>query len=267
MPEASRRRVKVEFHDDNNGLVKQVQVPERTLITEAATAAGLRIPTLCHHPRLAPAGRCGLCVCSVENGPAPSQLACSTYVKAREGNDEDLSDSDDSSKEDPYKTDEEMLSSPPDMIIHINGTDLNDLSSAALKRSMDRTLAYQELQQKGNHFAACGTLEIEEVGNLLQQRTLDTSSEAITYDPSLCIGCSRCVRACDQLQGMHVLDLPIPDAQPAMGITHAPPCLTTRSGRPLRDTDCISCGQCTLFCPTGAIREVDHTARYAFSSI
>ena len=37
--------------------------------------------------------------------------------------------------------------------------------------------------------------------------------------------------------------------------------MTTKAGRLLKDTDCISCGQCTVFCPTGAIKEVDHTAR------
>ena len=47
----------------------------------------------------------------------------------------------------------------------------------------------------------------------------------------------------------------------AVGIAQAPPCMTTRAGRPLKETDCISCGQCTVFCPTGAIREVDHTSR------
>jgi NADH-quinone oxidoreductase subunit G len=37
--------------------------------------------------------------------------------------------------------------------------------------------------------------------------------------------------------------------------------MTTRSGQVLKETDCISCGQCTIFCPTGAIKEVDHTSK------
>ena len=73
--------VRVEFHDDNDGTVTAVDVPEGTKITEAATKAGVVIPTLCHHPRLTPAGQCGLCVVAVENGPTPTQLACSTACR------------------------------------------------------------------------------------------------------------------------------------------------------------------------------------------
>jgi Fe-S-cluster-containing hydrogenase component 2 len=130
--------------------------------------------------------------------------------------------------------------------------------------------ATQRYAQTKNHAARgppCGgdggLLEIEELANYLAQSTLDTSSKSITYDPSLCIGCSRCVRACDQLQGMKVLEAGAshPAAGMAAPTAPLPTCMTTRAGRPLAKTDCISCGQCTVFCPTGAIKEVDHTAR------
>jgi len=61
---------------------------------------------------------------------------------------------------------------------------------------------------------------------------------------------------------MRILEAPLPKSNPPLvGIAQAPPCMTTRAGRPLSETECISCGQCTVFCPTGAIKEVDHTPR------
>jgi NADH dehydrogenase/NADH:ubiquinone oxidoreductase subunit G len=229
--------VKVEFHDDNDGKVTVVEVPDGTKITEAATKAGVYIPTLCHHPRLSPVGKCGLCVVSVEHGPTPTQLACSTACHPMEDG------------------------SP--MKIHVHGTYLNGLANAALKRNLEQSLAHQTKRfSNNNEFAPCASLEIEDLAKWLIEENVDMSSNAITFDPSLCIGCSRCVRACDQIQGMKVLESPMPSANaPVVGVAQAPPCMTTRAGRLLTETDCISCGQCTLFCPTGAIKEVDHTSR------
>jgi iron only hydrogenase large subunit-like protein len=243
VPPIQHRMVRVEFHDDNDGSVTVVDVPEGTKITEAATQANVYIPTLCHHPRLAPVGKCGLCVVSVENGPTPTQLACSTTCRP---NGDGVGDD---------------LSSP--MKVHIHGTTLNGLANAALRRNLAFSMNHQVSRfQKHNEFATCGSLEIEDLAQWLGKENADTSSNAITYDPSLCVGCSRCVRACDQIQAMKVLEAPLPTAAPpVIGIAQAPPCMTTRAGRPLNETDCISCGQCTVFCPTGAIREVDHTAR------
>lgn len=229
--------VKVEFHDDNDGSITVVDVPEGTKVTEAATRAGVYIPTLCHHPRLSPAGKCGLCVVAVENGPTPTQLACSTACRLNDDG------------------------SP--MKVHIHGTVLNALSNAALKRNLSYSMTNQLERFKSNKsFAPCGALEIEDLGSWLCKENIDNSSNCITFDPSLCIGCSRCVRACDEIQGMKVLEVPMSTAnQSTVGIPSLPPCMTTRAGRPLRETDCISCGQCTVFCPTGAIKEVDHTSR------
>lgn len=242
---AQHRMVRVEFHDDNDGSVTVVDVPEGTKIADAATQANVYIPTLCHHPRLSPVGRCGLCVVSVENGPTPTQLACST---ACHPNDDDARDD----------------GSPSPMKVHVHGTTLNGLANAALRRSLAVSMDNQVGRfRKNNKFAPCGISEIEELAQWLGKESVDTSSKSITYDPSLCVGCSRCVRACDQLQAMKILEAPLPTAAgaPLMGIAQVPPCMTTRAGRPLNETECISCGQCTVFCPTGAIREVDHTAK------
>jgi NADH dehydrogenase/NADH:ubiquinone oxidoreductase subunit G len=229
--------ISVVFVDDNDGSTTTVQVKEGTKVTEAATEAEIYIPTLCYHPRLPPVGKCGLCVVSVENGPTPHQLACSTACR--------------------------LTDDGTPMTVHVHGTDLNSLANAALRRNMEvSTRNLVEKYQESNQFSPCASLEIEDLGNWMRKETVDISSNCILYDPSLCIGCSRCVRACDQIQGMKVLEAPMPTSNaPAIGISSQLPCMMTRARRPLKDTDCIGCGQCTVFCPTGAVREVDHTPK------
>ena len=86
--------------------------------------------------------------------------------------------------------------------------------------------------------------------NILQ---LDDSSNGIVIDPSKCIGCGLCVRACDKVAGQGVLkllDSPDGDKKKRKVIV--------ASGKPLSETNCIQCGQCSLACPKEAIREKSH---------
>ena len=71
----------------------------------------------------------------------------------------------------------------------------------------------------------------------------DMSSLAIQFQMEKCIGCTACVRACSNIAGQDILDCEKKKK------AH------TASGKLLSDTNCISCGQCTLACPTGAITE------------
>ena len=69
-------------------------------------------------------------------------------------------------------------------------------------------------------------------------------SYALHRDMSLCIDCKRCARACSELQGMDVLvNNPLDGGFPVVPTGH----------HLLKDTECISCGQCAAVCPTGAI--------------
>jgi NADH-quinone oxidoreductase subunit G len=73
---------------------------------------------------------------------------------------------------------------------------------------------------------------------------LDTSSECIVIDPNKCILCGDCVRTCDEIQGLGVLDFAHRGSKMQV---------TTAFNRDLSDTDCVGCGQCRAVCPTGAI--------------
>ncbi len=78
---------------------------------------------------------------------------------------------------------------------------------------------------------------------------LDLSSHALNRDMSKCVLCSRCIRACSEVQGMHILGMV------GRGMEEH---VSTVGDVPLAQTACISCGQCTAVCPAGALAEKLH---------
>ncbi|KAH3763412.1 [FeFe]-hydrogenase, mitochondrial [Pelomyxa schiedti] len=77
---------------------------------------------------------------------------------------------------------------------------------------------------------------------------IDRSARAVSIDWSKCIGCRKCERVCTSHQGLNVLAL--------MGSPKGPR-MSVKGNVPLVESDCISCGQCTIACKTGAITECD----------
>ena len=73
---------------------------------------------------------------------------------------------------------------------------------------------------------------------------LDTSSPSIVRDPNKCILCGNCVRVCEELQGVGALGFAYRGSD-AM--------VMPAFDRQIAATDCVNCGQCRIFCPTGAI--------------
>ncbi len=78
------------------------------------------------------------------------------------------------------------------------------------------------------------------------ERELDTSNPFINRNPNKCILCGLCVRVCDELVGKTAYGL----VDRGFDASVKP-----ELGRPLAQTDCVSCGQCVTVCPTGAICE------------
>jgi ferredoxin hydrogenase gamma subunit len=83
-----------------------------------------------------------------------------------------------------------------------------------------------------------------------RERTRDTSSVSVARDMTKCIRCHRCLHVCRDVQGTDVLVLADKGLDAEIGV---------RDSLALGTSDCISCGQCTLVCPTGALAEVDDT--------
>ena len=73
---------------------------------------------------------------------------------------------------------------------------------------------------------------------------LDESSDCIVRDPNKCILCADCVRTCDEIQGLGILDFAYRGSN--MQVMPA-------FNRIMAETDCVGCGQCRVVCPTGAI--------------
>ena len=83
-----------------------------------------------------------------------------------------------------------------------------------------------------------------------KQRTRDDSSTAIVRDMSKCIRCLRCVKVCREIQGTDALVIT------EKGLATE---ISVRDNLPLGSSDCVSCGQCILVCPVGALAERDNT--------
>lgn len=73
---------------------------------------------------------------------------------------------------------------------------------------------------------------------------IDESSDCLVRDPNKCILCGDCVRTCDEIQGLGILDFAFRGSK--MQVTPA-------FNRDMAKTDCVGCGQCRAVCPTGAI--------------
>ena len=75
---------------------------------------------------------------------------------------------------------------------------------------------------------------------------IDESTNSIRLDTSKCVLCGRCIRACEEVAGQSAI---------IFGNRAKHMRIQPTFGQTLQDTSCIKCGQCTLYCPVGAITE------------
>ncbi len=208
---------------------RSVELQDGSTLLDAAHAAGVHVPTLCHYPRLPSHAVCRMCLVDV-GGHAQPQPACVTQAK-----DGDVVATDTKALQAFRKMDMEwLLARHPDdcMRCEVNG---------ACKL---QTLVAENPLEGGWEKLARGSDEHPE------HRLTDHTSPSIWRDLSKCIECGLCVEACgDAGQQQHIIGFA------ERGSGRLPVTVFDQS---LADTKCISCGQCTLVCPTGALIETPH---------
>ncbi|WP_022948010.1 formate dehydrogenase subunit alpha [Methylohalobius crimeensis] len=200
----------------------QVTVPEGTSIMRAAAAAGIDIPKLCATDSLEPFGSCRLCLVQIEGGrgyPASCTTPVGEGMKVCTQNDK-LADI-----------------RRGVMELYISDHPLDCLTCSANGDC--------ELQDMAGEV---GLREVRygfEGKNHLQAET-DHSNPYFSFDPSKCIVCSRCVRACEETQGTFALTID------SRGFDSK---VSPGQMEDFLDSECVSCGACVQACPTATLME------------
>lgn len=186
-------------------------------ILEAARLCGVEIPTLCHDPRLKPAGACRMCL--VEVGGV-SQLVASCMSKLRDG-----------------------------MQIETDSAKSREARRMDLRMLARRYPREEFLQYPEKHFHRLAReygLTEEDFAPAADERIKDDSHAYIKVDMTRCIDCYSCVRICDELQGQFVWQ--------ANARGQATQIIWDR-GATFAQSSCVSCGACADVCPTGALED------------
>ncbi len=192
---------------------------EGQTIYDLAMQNGIDIPVLCHHPALEPIGACRICAVEVE-GLKTLQTACTT--KVFEGM---------------------KIHTATDRVTNARKTNLSLLLKVHPNDCMtcdaNGNCKLQELAYEYN-------IKIPSQEVQLRGLPLDDADPFIVRDLNKCIQCQLCVRVCDEIENMSIYSMvergyeTLP--QPAFGT-------------PLKESECVFCGQCATVCPVGAIVE------------
>lgn len=202
-----------------------VSVPKGTKIMQAAQSIGIDIPHLCFHEDQKIKARCRLCSVEV-TGKRRLLAACSTEVW--DGMD--------------VHTDTQIVRDTQVSILQLM---LANHKKDCLSCSRNQNCDLQRLCSRFN-------IQDSPLPSVLKETPVIENNPSIVRDPSKCIRCGRCIRACKDVQGIAALTF----AGRSSDIT-----VTTAFNKPMAETDCVLCGQCSLVCPTGAIVEKDDTQK------
>ncbi len=208
---------------------REITVPEGTSIMRAAMEAGIEVPKLCASDMMDAFGSCRLCLVEIE-GRAGMPASCTTPVAAGIS----VSTQTQRLKDVRRGVMELYISDHPldCLTCAANGDcELQDMAGAVGLR--DVRYGYDG----ENHVTARNNGEIN-----AKWAPKDESNPYFTYDPAKCIVCSRCVRACEEVQGTFALTISGRgfDSRVSAGMNED-----------FVSSECVSCGACVQACPTG----------------
>jgi predicted molibdopterin-dependent oxidoreductase YjgC len=195
-----------------------IDVPEGTTVLHAAEQLGIEIPTLCDHPDLHPFGGCRLCLVEVKGARFPA-AACTLPIS--EGME--------------VTTHNPALEKSRRIILEMLLSNYHDAGYENGQREETQFMRWV------NHYG----LDVAKLQSPKPFRKIDSDSNPVVWvDLNKCILCSRCVRACAEIQGRFVWGLARRgfDTYVAAG-----------ANTDMLSARCESCGACVAYCPTGAL--------------
>ncbi len=203
-----------------------VCVPEGTTILEAARSIGIEIPTLCYMKDMLPMGACRICVVEVEKAKT---LVASCVFPIGEGM---------------------VINTNTKRVFDARKTNLQLILSTHDRRCLSCVRSDDCEFQK-----LCHDFGVEDEGvfdGVKPHYDLDFSAPHMVRDNNKCILCRRCVGACEQWQAVGVIGPNDRGFNSNIGCSF---------NQDLGEVACVSCGQCTVVCPTGALTEKDDTEK------
>ncbi len=197
---------------------RKVTVAEGTSLMRAAAMVDVDIPGLCATDCLTSFGSCRLCLVEIDGQKSP-QASCTTPAG-----------------------DGMKIITMSDRLTQLRrGVMELYLSDHPAEDSPLHDLAKLLDMPKNNNGSRYGT-----DGHNHLKSIIDDSNPYFSFDPAKCILCSRCVRACDEVQGTFALTVA------GRGFDSK---ISTGAGKNFLTGDCVSCGACVTACPTGSLLE------------